>query len=96
MRVGAGRDDAPGPEMTDTGDDTEREDPDGQLDALDEVLELQGYPTTTQELIDAFGEHEVEVQDGWRSLAEVLDPVENRTYDTADDARRHILNRVNR
>lgn len=84
-----------GQERTETSDD-EREDPDGQLDALDEVLELHGYPTTTQELIDAFGDHEVETQDGWSSLEEVLDPIENRTYESADDARQQILERVNR
>lgn len=76
--------------------DSQREDPEGQLDGLDEVLELHGYPTTTQELIDAFGDHEVETQDGWSSLEEVLDPIENQTYDSADDARRRILERVNR
>lgn len=77
-------------------DDSERDNPEGQLDALDEVLELHSYPTTTQELIDAFGDHEVETQDGWSSLEEVLDPIDNQTYESADDARRRILERVNR
>ena len=43
-------------------------DPGGRLGDLDEALETQNYPTTTDELVEAYGDYEIETQGGTESL----------------------------
>lgn len=79
------------------GDESEPEpESGGELGALDAALETEHYPTTTHELIESYGNHEVESQRGWRSIAEVLAPVDDESYDSADDVRRRILGLLDR
>ena len=49
-------------------------DPDGRLGDLDEALEAQNYPATTDELVEAYGDYEIETEGGTKSLEEVLAP----------------------
>ena len=71
-------------------------DPSGRLGDLDGALETQNYPTTTNELIKAYGDYEIETQDGTESLEEVLAPTDNQTYDSADDVRSRLLGLIHR
>ena len=71
-------------------------DPSAQLGDLDEALENQGYPTTTDGLVEAYGDFEIETQGGMESLEEVLASTENQTYDSANDVRRRILGLIHR
>lgn len=71
-------------------------DPGGRLGVLDEELETQEYPTTTDELIEAYGDYEIETQGGKESLEEALVPTENQTFDSADDVRSRILGLIHR
>ncbi len=71
-------------------------DPDGRLGELDEGLETHDYPTTTDKLVEAHGDSEIETQGGTKSLEEVLAPTENQTYDSADDVRSRILGLIHR
>ncbi|MFC4552536.1 MULTISPECIES: DUF5789 family protein [Halorussus] len=71
-------------------------DPSGQLGDLDEALEAQEYPTTTNELVEAYGDYEIETQRGTESLEEVLASTENQTFDSADDVRSRILGLIHR
>ncbi|WP_049986245.1 DUF5789 family protein [Halobellus rufus] len=68
----------------------------GRLGDLDEALESHTYPTTTDELVGAYGDYEVETQGGTESLEEVLASTDNQTYDSADDARSRILGLIHR
>ncbi|ODR80351.1 hypothetical protein BG842_07735 [Haladaptatus sp. W1] len=77
-------------------DQQKRGDPSAQLGELDEALETQGYPTTTDELVEAYGDYEIETQGGTESLEEVLASTENQTYDSANDVRRRILGLIHR
>ena len=70
--------------------------PGDRLGDLDEALETHDYPTTTDELVEAYGEYEVETQGGEESLGEVVAPTENQTYDSADDVRSRLLGLVHR
>ncbi|WP_435344881.1 DUF5789 family protein [Haloarchaeobius sp. HRN-SO-5] len=70
--------------------------PGGRLGDLDEALEAQDYPTTTDELVEACGDYEIETQGGTKSLEEVLAPTENQTYDSADDVRSRLLGLIHR
>jgi len=49
----------------------ERADSEGDLNELDHLLECHSYPTT-RELGEAFGDNEVETQDGWSLVGELL------------------------
>ena len=71
-------------------------DPGGRLGDLDEALETQNYPTTTDELVEAYGDYEIETQGGKESLEEVLAPTDNQTYDSADDVRSRLLGLIHR
>ncbi|KAB1185489.1 MULTISPECIES: hypothetical protein [Haloferax] len=71
-------------------------DSDGRLGGLDEVLEAQDYPITTDELVEAYGDYEIETQGGTESLEEVLAPTDNQTYDSADDVRSRLLGLIHR
>ena len=71
-------------------------DPGGRLGDLDEALETQNYPTTTDELVEAYGNYEIETQGGTESLEKVLASTDNQTYDSADDVRSRILGLIHR
>ncbi|WP_276255456.1 DUF5789 family protein [Halomontanus rarus] len=87
-------------EARDRGDEAEPEPVDDdageRLGDLDEALEEQEYPTTTEEVIEAHGDHEVEAQEGWKSVDEVLTPVDDETYESADDVRSRIQGLIRR
>lgn len=67
-----------------------------QLGDLDEALETHEYPVTTEELSERHGAFEVETQDGWQSLDEVLDSTDNQVYVSADDVRSRVLGLIHR
>lgn len=85
-------------EARDRADEAEpvHDDPGERLGDLDDALEAHEYPTTTEELIAAYGDREVETRDGSRSLEDVLAPLDNEQYDTADDARTRIQGLIHR
>jgi hypothetical protein len=84
-------------EARDRADEAEppRDDPGEQLGDLDAALDTHEYPTTTHEVIEAYGDHAVESQGGWRSIGEVLAPLDDETYDSADDVRHRIQQLLN-
>lgn len=71
-------------------------DPSGRLGDLDEALESQTYPITTDELVASHGDCQIETQGGTTSLEEVLAGTENQTYETADDVRNRVLGLIHR
>ena len=73
-----------------------RTDPSEQLGDLDDALDTHEYPTTTQELITAYGDYKIETQSGEKSLEDVFTSTGNQRYDSADDVRRRILGIVHR
>lgn len=85
-------------EARDRADEAEpmRKDPGEQLGDLDEALDTHDYPTTTDELIEAYGDYEIETQNGWKSLGEVLASTDNQTYVSADDVRIRIQGLIHR
>ena len=67
-----------------------------RLGDLDEALESHDYPTTTTGLVEAYGEYEVETQGDKKPLEDVLSSIDDRTYDSAEDVRRQILELIGR
>ena len=70
--------------------------PGEQLGDLDEALETHDYPTTTDELVKAYGDYEIETQGGSKSLNEVLTPTDSQTYVSADDVQSRIQGLIHR
>jgi len=66
------------------------------LGELDDELTSLDYPATTEELVEAYGEYEIETQDGRKSLADVLSATDEQTYDSAENVRRRILGLIGR
>lgn len=69
-------------------------DPEETVDfgSLSRALERHDYPTTNEELLDEFGDHELEFPDGNEALAEVLSAHEGVTYESADEVREAVVN----
>lgn len=85
-------------EARDRADEAEpiHDDPGERLGDLDDALEDHDYPTTTAELIQSYGDYEVETQDGWRSIDDVLESVDDEAYTSADDVRSRIQGLIRR
>ncbi|WP_330633342.1 DUF5789 family protein [Halocatena halophila] len=67
-----------------------------QLGDLDGALETHNYPTTTDELVEAYGGYEIETQGGTKSLNKVLAGTDNQQYDSPMDVRQRLLGLVHR
>jgi hypothetical protein len=67
-----------------------------RLGDLDGVLETHDYPTTTNELVEAYGDYDIETQNGTKSLEKVLASTDDQTFVSADDVRRRILGLIHR
>ena len=65
-----------------------------RLNRTDEVIDRHEYPATSEELIEAYGNHRIELQNGSESLAEVLGRVGPDTYDRPDDVREALFGAV--
>lgn len=66
------------------------------IGSLADELEEHSYPTTTSELVDEYGDYEVELPDGTESFGEILGGLEGEDakYDSADEVRQMIYNMV--
>lgn len=71
-------------------------DPDERLGELDNALESQEYPATTEALVEAYGDYDIETQHGSESLENVLASTDDQTFVSADDVRSRILGLVHR
>jgi len=76
--------------------DPTRRDADRRLGDLTDALETHEYPTTTDELIETYGDYEIETRSGWKPLEEVLPRTSSRTYDSADDVRSRLQGLIRR
>jgi hypothetical protein len=61
---------------------------------LAEDLERAEYPMTKAELLDAYGDRELDVQDGSKTLQEVLGPIGETTYDDAEAVMQGVIGMV--
>lgn len=63
------------------------------LGELSERLDRHEYPATTDELVEEYGEYEIDYPNKSETLESVLGPIDD-TYDSADSVRQEILNMV--
>lgn len=67
-----------------------------RLGELDDALEAHDYPTTTDELVDAFGDREVETRRGSRTVGDVLENADDESFDSPDAVRNRIRGLIHR
>jgi len=67
-----------------------------ELGPLDEELESHDYPTTSTELVEEYGDYEIDLPGGSQRLEEVLGILEQneQEYEEPEDARQAIYNLV--
>lgn len=61
---------------------------------LGEKIDAHEYPATSQELIEAYGHYELELQDGTQRFDEVLEPLGDESYESAESVRQAVFNMV--
>ncbi|MGM0718669.1 MAG: DUF5789 family protein [Halobacteriota archaeon] len=67
-----------------------------RLGELDKALETQEYPTTTNDLVEACGNYDIETQHGTEPLEKVLASTDDQTFVSADDVRSRVLGLIHR
>lgn len=67
-----------------------------ELGSLEDELATHDYPTTAAELVDEYGDYEIELPGGSQQLEEVLGLLDQNeaAYDDAEEARQAIYNLV--
>ncbi len=68
-----------------------------EFGGLDEKLKQHEYPTTVEELVDEYGDHELELPGGQESFGEALEPYSaepDQQFNDADEVRQAVLNMV--
>ena len=61
---------------------------------LDDELDSLSYPVTTEELLDDYGDHELEFQEESATLSELLEPMGDQTYESKNGVQQAVLNMV--
>ena len=59
-----------------------------------DCIDTHEYPATTEELIEAYGDENLELPNGSEQLAEVLARLESETFESSDDARMAVYSAV--
>ncbi len=65
-----------------------------EFGSLAEELEDESYPLTHDELLDRYGDHELELGDRNTELREILAPENEQEYQNADSVRQAIFSMV--
>ena len=64
-----------------------------ELGDLSDELASVDYPVSADELVDEYGDHEIEYEGGSETLESALGPL-NENYEDADEVEQSILNMV--
>lgn len=65
-----------------------------EFGSLAEELEEESYPLSHEEVLDKYGDHELDLADGSTTVSDVLDPENEREFEDAGEVRQAILNMV--
>ncbi|WP_129114535.1 DUF5789 family protein [Halegenticoccus tardaugens] len=64
---------------------------------LEEKLDDHEYPATAEELVDEYGDHELELPSGARTFGEILEPYQEESgeeFERAEEVRQAVFNMV--
>lgn len=65
-----------------------------EFGSLADELENEEYPIEKSELLETYGDREIELQDGEQTLQEVLDPLGETTFESAEDVVQSVIGMV--
>lgn len=65
-----------------------------ELGDFNDDLESHEYPASTDELIEAYGDHELGLPRGTETVREALEPAASETYESAEEVRQMIYTMV--
>lgn len=65
-----------------------------ELGPLADDLESESYPMETAEVIDEYGDRDLELQEGDATVRDLLEPQGETTYDSAREVKQSLLNMV--
>lgn len=80
--------------MADERNDHEQREMGVDFGPLADELDEHDYPVTSEELVEEYGDHELEYPGGSERLEEVLGPLGEETFEDAEEARQAIFNMV--
>jgi hypothetical protein len=61
---------------------------------LAEKIDTHTYPVTSTDLIEAYGDYELELPDGTRTLRDLFEPFQDEQFQSPADARQTVFNVV--
>lgn len=64
------------------------------LGSLDDALQAHSYPSSTDELLESFGDYEIDLPDGSETFSQVIGPMGDDTFDDPESVRQAIFNMV--
>ena len=59
-----------------------------------EALEEHEYPTTIDEIVEQYGDYEIEMENDSETVEDLLEPLGHERYDSPEDVRQAIFNMV--
>ena len=65
-----------------------------EFGSLADELEEEEYPMSKGELLDTYGDREIELEDATRTLRDVLEPLGEDEFESADDVRQSVITMV--
>lgn len=65
-----------------------------RLNGTEDLIDGYEYPVTSEELIEAHGDHEIELADGSETLKAVLERLGSETYQGPQDLRNAVFTGV--
>lgn len=80
--------------MSDSNSDADDRQMGIELGDLNDDLESHDYPATAEELIGEYGDRELELSRGTQTFGEILEPVGEKSYESAEEVRQDVFNFV--
>lgn len=80
--------------MTDESQDHDEREMGVEFGPLADELDEHDYPATTEELIEAYGDRELEYPDGSERFRDLLGPQGDQTFEDGEEVRQAVFNMV--
>ena len=65
-----------------------------EFGSLAEELEEEEYPISKEELLDTYGDEEIVLEDDTQTLREILEPLGQDEFESADDVHQSVMTMV--
>lgn len=80
--------------MADESNDHDEREMGIEFGPLADALDEHDFPATTEELIEAYGDHELEYPDGSEPFEDLIGPLGEQTFEDGEEVRQAVFNMV--